>query len=142
MSEPTISDLAGEAVYSSTLTEPAAEDLTGAITYFATVMEPMIPALSGIVEYRGVADVPVLEDVEPYSPPESGDLWSPYTPERDALMMAGSTATTYAPSTTINVTTGSGDAREIATVVDRRLRQTFDRHAELYFARQRRRAAL
>ena len=142
MSEPTISDLAGEAVYSSTLTEPAVEDLTGAITYFATVMEPMIPALSGIVEYRGVADVPVLEDVEPYSPPESGDLWSPYTPERDALMMAGSTATTYAPSTTINVTTGSGDAREIATVVDRRLRQTFDRHAELYFARQRRRAAL
>lgn len=142
MSEPTISDLAGEAVYSSTLTEPAVEDLTGAITYLATVMEPMIPALSGIVEYRGVADVPVLEDVEPYSPPESGDLWSPYTPERDALMMAGSTATTYAPSTTINVTTGSGDAREIATVVDRRLRQTFDRHAETYFARQRRRAAL
>jgi hypothetical protein len=142
MSEPTISDLAGEAVYSSTLTEPAVEDLTGAITYLATVMEPMIPALSGIVEYRGVADVPVLEDVEPYSPPESGDLWSPYTPERDALMMAGSTATTYAPSTTINVTTGSGDAREIATTVDRRLRQTFDRHAELYFARQRRRAAL
>mgnify|MGYP000856952145 CR=1 FL=1 len=142
MSEPTISDLAGEAVYSSTLTEPAVEDLTGVITYLATVMEPMIPALSGIVEYRGVADVPVLEDVEPYSPPESGDLWSPYTPERDALMMAGSTATTYAPSTTINVTTGSGDAREIATTVDRRLRQTFDRHAELYFARQRRRAAL
>lgn len=26
--------------------------------------------------------------------------------------------------------------------IDRRLRQTFDRHAELYFARQRRRAAL
>ena len=142
MSEPTIGDLAGEAVYSSTLTEPAVDDLTGEITYLATVMKPMIPALSGIVEYRGVADVPVLEDVEPYSPPESGDLWSPYTPERDALMMAGSTATTYAPSTTINVTTGSGDAREIATVVDRRLRQTFDRHAETYFARQRRRAAL
>jgi hypothetical protein len=140
--EPAVGDLAGRAIYSSTLVEPAVEDLTGAITYLATVMEPMIPALSGIVEYRGVADVPVLEDVEPYSPPESGDLWSPYTPERDALMMAGSTATTYAPSTTINVTTGSGDAREIATVVDRRLRQTFDRHAETYFARQRRRAAL
>jgi hypothetical protein len=42
----------------------------------------------------------------------------------------------------IDVTAGSGDAREIATVVDRRLRQTFDRHAETYFARQRRRAAL
>ena len=67
--------------------------------------------------------------------------YAPGTPERDALMMAGSTATTYAPSTTINVTTGSGDAREIATVVDRRLRQTFDRHAETYFARQRRRTA-
>ena len=142
LTEPMVGDLAGRVAYSSTLTEPVVEDLTGAITYLATVMEPMIPALSGIVEFRGMVGVPALEDMEPYGLPEAAAPRIHYTPERDAPMMAGSTATSYAPSTTINVTTGSGDAREIATVVDRRLRQTFDRHAETYFARQRRRAAL
>lgn len=62
------------------------------------------------------------------------------TPERSVTYSSGG-ATVFAPSTTIQVTAGSGDAREIATAVDRRLRQTFDRHAEVYFGRQRRRIA-
>lgn len=151
-----VPDLHGTAAYDTAITEPMVADLTGSITYLSTVLEPSVERLTGTVEYTGVlmdppdvmsrgsqygVRLPDIEDGVLYSGPVM-DYREVYTPERDAPTMAGSTAMTFAPSTTINVTTGSGDAREIATAVDRRLRQTFDRHAELYFARQRRRAAL
>ena len=64
-----------------------------------------------------------------------------YAPERDAPPITGNVTGDLIYSPTIQVTVPSGDANEIATVVDRRLRQTFDRHADVYFGRQRRRMA-
>jgi len=61
-----------------------------------------------------------------------------FTPEREpgpAMVAAGA----YAPNINIVVNGGGRDGESIATAIDRRLRQTFSRHAEIYFARQRRR---
>jgi hypothetical protein len=138
--EPAVSSLAGEAVYSSTLTEPVVEDLTGAVTYLSEVLVPEVPALAGTIEFGGRE----IDDTRAPWGPETDIFPDPliYTPERDAPSMAGERSGDLVYSPTIHVTAGTSDANEIATAVDRRLRQTFDRHAELYFARQRRRAAL
>jgi len=157
LAEPAVGDLAGRAVYSSVLTEPAVGDLAGTVAYDTQVSEPSIPALEGTVEYRPdlvepdyltgagevrytpVFDEPAIRDLEGVMKYHS-DLTGPavYTPERDAPYMAGERSGDVNYTTTINVTAGSGDAQEIANVVDRRIRQTFDRNADRYFARQRR----
>ncbi len=148
-----VPDLHGTVAYDTTITEPMVADLTGSITYLSTVLEPSIEGLHGTVEYTGVlahvpdvvslesqygVRLPDIDDRVPYSGPER-DYREVYTPERDAPYVASERSGDFVYSPTIQVTARSGDANEIATVIDRRLRQTFDRHAETYFARQRRR---
>jgi len=59
-----------------------------------------------------------------------------FSPERDGRLQAVGTGS-FSPSVTINVN-GSGDPEGTAEAVDRRLRQTFDTHAERYFGRKKR----
>jgi len=159
VSEPTIAALTGAITYVATVLEPAIPLLTGVVTYLSEVLRPEVPALAGVVEYQGVLvglpDIDDLtgraefggreiDDTRASTGPETDNLPDLiiYSPERDAPYMAGERSGDLVYSPTIHVTAGTSDANEIATMVDRRLRQTFDRHAELYFARQRRRAAL
>ncbi len=65
------------------------------------------------------------------------DLSRLFSPEREPRVAAAAGGA-YSPTVNITVN-GGGDAQGIATAIDRRLRQTFDRHAERYFGRQRRR---
>jgi len=156
---PEVPALAGTIEYGATLPEQGNLDRAGEVRYTPTIAEPAIDTLAGMVEYRGVLvglpDINDLtgraefggreiDDTRASTGPETDNLPDPiiYTPERDAPYMAGERSGDLVYSPTIHVTTGTSDANEIATTVDRRLRQTFDRHAELYFARQRRRAAL
>jgi hypothetical protein len=156
---PEVPALAGTIEYGATLPEQGNLDRAGEVRYTPTIAEPTIDTLAGVVEYRGVLvglpDINDLtgraefggreiDDTRASTGPETDNLPDPiiYTPERDAPYMAGERSGDLVYSPTIHVTTGTSDANEIATTVDRRLRQTFDRHAELYFARQRRRAAL
>ena len=156
---PEVPTLAGTIEYGATLPGPGNLDRAGEVRYTPTIAEPAIDTLAGVIEYQGVlVGLPDVNDLMgraefggreiddtrvPWGP-ETDNLPDPiiYTPERDAPSMAGERSGDLVYSPTIHVTTGTSDANEIATTVDRRLRQTFDRHAELYFARQRRRAAL
>lgn len=156
---PEVPALAGTIEYGATLPEQGNLDRAGEVSYTPTIAEPAIDTLAGMVEYQGVLvglpDVNDLTGQAEFGGREINDTrasWGPetdtlpdpliYTPERDAPYMAGERSGDLVYSPTIHVTAGTSDANEIATAVDRRLRQTFDRHAELYFARQRRRAAL
>jgi hypothetical protein len=156
---PEVSALAGTIEYGATLPGPGNLDRAGEVRYTPTIAEPAIDTLAGLVEYQGVLvglpDVNDLTGQAEFGGREINDTrasWGPetdnppdpsiYAPERDAPYMAGERSGDLVYSPTIHVTAGTSDANEIATTVDRRLRQTFDRHAELYFARQRRRAAL
>lgn len=156
---PEVPALAGTIEYGATLPGPGNLDRAGEVRYTPTIAEPAIDTLAGVIEYQGVLvglpDVNDLtgraefggreiDDTRASRGPETDTLPDPliYTPERDAQYMAGERSGDLVYSPTIHVTAGTSDANEIATTVDRRLRQTFDRHAELYFARQRRRAAL
>ena len=153
---PTVQPVVREAIYESVITSPAIEPLTGVLGYQATT--PEIEPLHGVVEYRGVLvdvpDIPGLESRYDVTSPQTGDTsisrdpetdmqprFGEYAPERDAPPITGNVTGDLIYSPTIQVTVPSGDANEIATVVDRRLRQTFDRHADVYFGRQRRRMA-
>jgi len=156
---PEVPALAGTIEYGATLPGPGNLDRAGEVSYTPTIAEPAIDTLAGVVEYQGVLvglpDVNDLTGQAEFGGREIDDTrapWGPetdnppppliYTPERDAPYMAGERSGDLVYSPTIHVTAGTSDANEIATAVDRRLRQTFDRHAETYFARQRRRAAL
>ena len=156
--EPVVEDLAGNVIYSSTLAETDVPALAGTIEYGATlpgpgvsytptIAEPAIDTLAGVVEYQGVlVGLPDVNGLIEFEGREIDDTRAPWRPDTDNLpvytpeMGEWSGDLVYSP--TIHVTAGSGDPNEIATVIDRRLRQTFDSHAELYFARQRRRVAL
>jgi len=156
---PEVPALAGTIEYGATLSGPGNLDRAGEVSYTPMIAEPAIDTLAGMVEYQGVLvghpsvnDLTgraefggrEIDDTRASRGPETDNLPDPliYTPERDAPYIAGERSGDLVYSPTIHVTAGTSDANEIATTVDRRLRQTFDRHAELYFARQRRRAAL
>lgn len=139
--------------YGAEFSEPEVTGLTGAITYLSEIIEPIVERLEGIIEYRGIVTEPVIPGSigRFYESPENqvelissnqdaANIRYDYQPETDPVNTTQTVYSTFAPSTVIHVTAGDNDAQTIATAVDRRLRQTFDRHAETYFARQKRRA--
>ena len=154
---PSIGDLTRTVEYQPHLAGLDLPGLVGESIYTSTLVEPTIRPLRGEVEYQGVlTGVPDISGLErgpdiglaqtdnttlSWTPPES-DWMGRYTPETDARAgIAPEQSGDVNFNTEIHVTAPSGDANEIATVVDRRLRQTFDRHADVYFGRQRRRMA-
>lgn len=95
-----------------------------------------IPKKITLPEFESIS----FEDSEPYEvTTEDISLTQKYVPEKETFRSSETNYNTFAPSTVINVTASNGDADAIATTIDRRIRQTFDQHAETYFARQRRR---
>jgi len=138
--------------YDTEIIEPELAGLTGAITYLSEIIKPIVETLEGIIEYRGIITEPIIPEhiSRGYDIPEKQiEFESPdqdaavqrydYRPENDTVSTPQSVYSTFAPSTTIHITASGNDAQTIATAVDRRLRQTFDQHAETYFARQIRR---
>ena len=138
--------------YDTEIIEPELAGLTGAITYLSEIIKPIVETLEGIIEYRGIITEPIIPEhiSRGYDIPEKQiEFESPdqdaavqrydYRPENDTVSTHQSVYSTFAPSTTIHITASGNDAQTIATAVDRRLRQTFDQHAETYFARQIRR---
>lgn len=138
--------------YDTEIIEPELAGLTGAITYLSEIIKPIVETLEGIIEYRGIITEPIIPEhiSRGYDIPEKQiEFESPdqdvavqrydYRPENDTVSTPQSVYSTFAPSTTIHITANGNDAQTIATAVDRRLRQTFDQHAETYFARQIRR---
>ena len=154
---PSIGDLTRTVEYQPHLAGLDLPGLVGESVYTSMLVEPTIRPLRGVVDYQGIlTGVPDMSGLESgpstglaqtgdttlsWTPPES-DRMGRYTPEADVRAgIAPERSGDVNFNTEIHVTAPSGDANEIATVVDRRLRQTFDRHADVYFGRQRRRMA-
>ena len=109
-----------------------ADTITGGITDLLGISSP-----STVMMDYGINMGEGLElGLEKESRNMLGNMGRTFTPDRDRFQAAGAGA--FAPQVSINVN-GSSDPEETARAVDRRLNQTFNRHAERYFGRQRRR---